>query len=322
MSPQPPPDWHPDPHDPARLRYWDGVRWTEHTAPAPVPHVADPFGAPPQVQPAEPGDRSPNSWQRRGKLGKAGIIGGGALVGLFAVGAMASEPEDDGSLATIAPVVVETTQTPETTEAPPDTEPPATEPPATTAETVAPPEPEAAPALVVARIVDGDTVDMSDGTTIRLIGIDTPEQGECGYQEAAETLGMIVYGQTVTLTPGARDDVDRYGRLLRYLDLSNGVDANHAMVEAGQAIARYDSRDGYGRHDRENAYVAADAATPAFCAPPPPPPEPVAAPAPAPTNVFYANCDAVRAAGAAPIYPGDPGWQPKFDRDKDGVGCE
>jgi uncharacterized membrane protein YgcG len=36
----------------------------------------------------------------------------------------------------------------------------------------------------------------------------------------------------------------------------------------------------------------------------------------------YANCDAVRAAGAAPIHPGDPGFEPKFDRDGDGVGCE
>lgn len=39
-------------------------------------------------------------------------------------------------------------------------------------------------------------------------------------------------------------------------------------------------------------------------------------------NVRYQNCDAVRAAGAAPIFPGDPGWEPKFDRDNDGTGCE
>ena len=35
----------------------------------------------------------------------------------------------------------------------------------------------------------------------------------------------------------------------------------------------------------------------------------------------YANCAAVKAAGAAPIRPGDPGWEPKFDGDGDGVGC-
>jgi hypothetical protein len=38
--------------------------------------------------------------------------------------------------------------------------------------------------------------------------------------------------------------------------------------------------------------------------------------------VYYKNCTAVRAAGAAPIHAGDPGWQSKFDGDGDGVGCE
>ncbi len=40
------------------------------------------------------------------------------------------------------------------------------------------------------------------------------------------------------------------------------------------------------------------------------------------SSASYQNCDAVRAAGAAPIHPGDPGWQQKFDRDGDGIGCE
>lgn len=61
--------------------------------------------------------------------------------------------------------------------------------------------------------------------------------------------------------------------------------------------------------------------------PVPAPAEPAPAPeAPAPVvpdpNVFYANCTAVRAAGAAPIRVGDPGYSYKLDRDRDGVGCE
>ena len=40
-----------------------------------------------------------------------------------------------------------------------------------------------------------------------------------------------------------------------------------------------------------------------------------------PTNVYYANCTAVRAAGAAPIFTGDPGYRPALDRDGDGQGC-
>jgi hypothetical protein len=39
-------------------------------------------------------------------------------------------------------------------------------------------------------------------------------------------------------------------------------------------------------------------------------------------NVYYKNCDAVRAAGAAPIRTGDPGYSRKLDRDGDGVACE
>ncbi|MET3923532.1 DUF1524 domain-containing protein [Arthrobacter sp. UYEF20] len=42
----------------------------------------------------------------------------------------------------------------------------------------------------------------------------------------------------------------------------------------------------------------------------------------APAVVYYANCSAVRAAGAAPIRTGQPGYSSKLDRDGDGVACE
>ena len=40
------------------------------------------------------------------------------------------------------------------------------------------------------------------------------------------------------------------------------------------------------------------------------------------SNVYYANCSAARAAGAAPVMRGEPGYSRKLDRDNDGVGCE
>jgi hypothetical protein len=40
------------------------------------------------------------------------------------------------------------------------------------------------------------------------------------------------------------------------------------------------------------------------------------------SDVFYANCAAVRNAGKAPLHKGDPGYSLKLDRDKDGVACE
>jgi hypothetical protein len=39
-------------------------------------------------------------------------------------------------------------------------------------------------------------------------------------------------------------------------------------------------------------------------------------------SLYYANCSAVEAAGAAPIYAGDPGYSRDLDRDGDGVACE
>jgi uncharacterized protein with LGFP repeats len=51
----------------------------------------------------------------------------------------------------------------------------------------------------------------------------------------------------------------------------------------------------------------------------------VTAPAPTPappSGTYYANCAAARAAGAAPLYRGEPGYRPALDRDGDGVACE
>lgn len=40
------------------------------------------------------------------------------------------------------------------------------------------------------------------------------------------------------------------------------------------------------------------------------------------SSVYYANCSAARAAGAAPVRRGDPGYASHLDRDNDGIGCE
>lgn len=36
----------------------------------------------------------------------------------------------------------------------------------------------------------------------------------------------------------------------------------------------------------------------------------------------FANCSEARAAGAAPVRRGEPGYGPHLDRDNDGIGCE
>lgn len=63
---------------------------------------------------------------------------------------------------------------------------------------------------------------------------------------------------------------------------------------------------------------------------PEPAPEPVEPQPPAPAepalpggDVYYENCAAARAAGAAPIYIGQPGYRAGLDRGgEEGVACE
>jgi endonuclease YncB( thermonuclease family) len=210
------------------------------------------------------------------------------------------------------------------TEAPAPTTPP-TVAPTTTVAPAAPVEPLPAALLpVVVNVIDGDTLDLDNGERVRLVGIDAPESGTCGADEATTKLTEMALGRQVILEV-SDEDRDRYGRLLRYV-IADGIDVGGGMLMYGVAVPRYNSTDGYGLHPREAEYFTL-AQPPMTCAPPPtaaptPAPAPVPAPAPASRSVSYPNCDAVRAAGADPISVGDPGWQSKFDRDGDGVGCE
>lgn len=45
-------------------------------------------------------------------------------------------------------------------------------------------------------------------------------------------------------------------------------------------------------------------------------------PSSASSSTYYPNCAAARAAGAAPVYAGQPGYGSHLDRDHDGIGCE
>lgn len=176
---------------------------------------------------------------------------------------------------------------------------------------------------VVVRVVDGDTVDLGNGETVRLAGIDAPEIGECGYKRARSTLARLVLGKRVTL--GASDeDRDRYGRLLRYVDVGR-TDAGLRLIKKGLAVARYDSRDGYGFHPREPKYIKADRASPAFtCAKPVPlvqqPQQKNCAPGYSPCIPPYPpDLDCPDIGHRVQVSGSDPHG---LDRDGDGVACE
>jgi endonuclease YncB( thermonuclease family) len=98
---------------------------------------------------------------------------------------------------------------------------------------------------VVASVYDGDTVSLTDGRRVRLLQIDTPElgSGECYSRASRKVLLEIVpVGSRVALEADrGLDDVDRYGRLLRYVH-RGPLNANVLLVRAGAAAPYF-----YGR---------------------------------------------------------------------------
>jgi len=92
----------------------------------------------------------------------------------------------------------------------------------------------------VERVVDGDTVVLAGGSRVRLVQIDTPEPGtaECYSRAAGRDLRrMLPAGAVVTLEADpALDQVDRYGRLLRYVHRA-GRNLNLALVRAADREA-------------------------------------------------------------------------------------
>lgn len=191
--------------------------------------------------------------------------------------------------------------------------------------------PVTAPAVELTEVIDGDTIVVSGGVRVRLIGIDTPERGSPGYSESTDALSALVRGRRVVLVPGARDDIDVHGRLLRYVE-ADGADVGLAMLRSGQARSRYDSRDGYGAHPREKAYIEADTAAPDLWAAPvaPIPPTTVsAAPVPVPladipgADPRFKTCKEATSGGYGPYTSGaDPEYDWYRDPDHDGVVCE
>jgi micrococcal nuclease len=101
-------------------------------------------------------------------------------------------------------------------------------------------DPAAIPVVVVS-IADGDTLDvrLTDGSvdTVRLIGINTPERGECWAIESALALEKLApLGSRVGITADTSDR-DQFGRLLRYVWVG-GLSVNEEMARRGAAISR------------------------------------------------------------------------------------
>ena len=99
-------------------------------------------------------------------------------------------------------------------------------------------QPALANAAVVVSVTDGDTIRvLINGVNepVRLIGIDAPEQNECGSAQATARLSALVANRTVTLVKDVSER-DVFGRLLRYVWVGETF-VDRTMVADGWAYA-------------------------------------------------------------------------------------
>lgn len=99
----------------------------------------------------------------------------------------------------------------------------------------------------VSKVIDGDTIRLENGQTVRYIGIDTPETKhpqkklQCFGKEAMNRNKELVEGKFIKLKKDI-SETDKYQRLLRYIYLPtdatpSGIFINEYLVREGYAYA-------------------------------------------------------------------------------------
>ena len=98
---------------------------------------------------------------------------------------------------------------------------------------------------IVTKVIDGDTIVLKNGQTVRYVGIDAPElhhpkkKRQCYAEQSKEKNSQLVLGKRVRLEKDI-SETDKYGRLLRYVYVVNAsnksvLSVNEKLVEEGYA---------------------------------------------------------------------------------------
>lgn len=172
----------------------------------------------------------------------------------------------------------------------------------------------APPPVTVASIVDGRTVTLSNGTKLQIRGLAAP--GECWAASSVEFATRTLVGKPVKAL-GSRlllDDGKDYAVLAASQGAARAEAGADATIQQAEAVARQAALGFWGPSC--GGLDVKPVPQPVV-----PQPEPQPDPAP-PAAAYYPNCAAAKAAGAAPLYAGQPGYRPALDRDHDGIACE
>lgn len=86
----------------------------------------------------------------------------------------------------------------------------------------------------VLKIIDGDTIVLTDGRDVRYMCVNTPERGEPYYEAARRLNHDLVYGKTITMYFGERA-IDRYGRTLAMVYIGE-LSVAEALITSGLAV--------------------------------------------------------------------------------------
>jgi len=96
--------------------------------------------------------------------------------------------------------------------------------------------------LICTRVIDGDTIVLSNGEKVRLIGVDTPETKRPNHpveyygKEASAFTKKMVEGIPVKLEDDWQQR-DKYDRLLAYVYLMDGTFLNAEIIKQGYGHA-------------------------------------------------------------------------------------
>jgi micrococcal nuclease len=115
-------------------------------------------------------------------------------------------------------------------------------PPQTPTPTIAPTQAPLTSVTKVLEVIDGDTIIIETGETVRLLGINAPELGEPYYEDTRNRLIKLIKGQTIILERDV-SDIDSEGRLLRYVFKNWNDNINVRLVKEGLAHVHIKSPD-------------------------------------------------------------------------------
>ncbi|MEM0437739.1 MAG: thermonuclease family protein [Candidatus Micrarchaeia archaeon] len=100
--------------------------------------------------------------------------------------------------------------------------------------------------IMVEKVIDGDTVELGNGTRIRLAGINTPERDEPCYWQARGALETLAGGKKAGVRALGKD---KYGRTLGEVYIG-GENINIKMLEFGLANRYYSEGVDWAQYSR------------------------------------------------------------------------